>query len=62
MSSTSLSFTYMSLLPSIHGMTVDGTLMPLAGVGYAVTPHLSLHDVYVLPKLTLNLAYIGQVV
>ena len=61
MSLNSLSFTHMSHLPSIHGMTTDGTLMPLAGVGYVVTPHLSLHNVYILPKLTLNFGYIGQV-
>ena len=35
-------FASMSLLSSIHVMTVDGTPMPLASVGFVVTPNLSL--------------------
>jgi hypothetical protein len=33
---------------SIPVMTADGTLMPLAGVGSVVTPHLSLPNVYLI--------------
>ena len=44
MSSDSSSFTFMSYLPFIPVMTVDGTLMPLAGVGSVVTPYLSFHS------------------
>ena len=36
----------LSFSSSIHVMTVDGTLMPLAGVGFFVTPNLSLSHVY----------------
>jgi hypothetical protein len=32
--------------PVIPVMTVDGTFMPLAGVGSIITPHLSLPNVY----------------
>jgi len=42
-------------------MTADGTLMPLAGVGSIVTPHLSLPNVYLIPNLKLNLASVGQI-
>jgi len=42
-------------------MTVDGTPMPLAGVGSVVTPHLSLPNVYLIPQLKLNLASFGQI-
>ena len=42
-------------------MTADDTPMPLAGVGSIVTPHLSLPNVYLIPKLKLNLASIGQI-
>jgi hypothetical protein len=42
-------------------MTADGTPMPLAGVGSVVTPHLSLPNVYLIPKLKLNLASVGQI-
>jgi hypothetical protein len=60
MSSDSLSFTYMFPSPFIPVMTADGTLMPLADVGFVVTPHLSLSNVYFIPKLRLNLASVGQ--
>ena len=60
MSSDSLSFTYMFPSPFIPVMTADGTLMPLADVGFVVTPHLSLSNVYFIPKLGLNLASVGQ--
>ena len=56
----SSSFFFVSPSPSIHVMTVDGTLIPLAGVGYVVTPYLSLLNVYLILKLILNLAFIGQ--
>jgi len=42
-------------------MTADDTLMPLAGVGSVVTPHLSLPNVYLIPKLKLNLVSVGQI-
>ena len=41
-------------------MTVDDNLMPLAGIGFVITPHLSLPNVYFIPKLKLNLAYVVQ--
>jgi hypothetical protein len=44
---------------SIHVMTIDDTLMPLASVGSIITLHLSLPDVYLILKLALNLAYVG---
>jgi len=50
----------MSPSPSIHVMTVDGTSMPLVGVGFVITPHLSLPNVYLIPKLKLNLAFVSQ--
>jgi hypothetical protein len=42
-------------------MTADGTPIPLAGVGSIVTPHLSLPNVYLIPKLKLNLASVSQI-
>jgi len=54
-------FTFMSPLSSIPVMTADGTPMPLAGVGSVVTLHLSLLKVYLIPKLKLNLASVGQI-
>ena len=50
-------FTSMSHLSFVPIMTVDGTLMPLASVGSIV---ISLSNVYDIPNLTLNLAYVGQ--
>jgi len=61
MSPDSSSFTSVSPLSSIPVMTADGTPMPLAGVGSVVTPHLSLSNVYLIPKLKLNLASVGQI-
>ena len=60
MSPDSSSFAYVYPSSSIPIMTADGTLMPLAGVGSVVTPNLSLPNVYHIPKLTLNLASVGQ--
>ena len=60
MSPDSSSFTFVSLLSSIPVMTADGTPMPLVGVGSIVTPHLSLPNVYLIPKLKLNLGSVGQ--
>jgi hypothetical protein len=60
MSPDSSSFTSVSPSPSIHVMTVDGTSMPLVGVGFVITPHLSLPNVYLIPKLKLNLAFVSQ--
>jgi len=55
MSPYSSSFTFVSPSPSILVMTVDDTPMPLAGVGFVVSPHLSFPNVYLIPKLRLNL-------
>ncbi|XP_022859302.1 uncharacterized protein LOC111380069 [Olea europaea var. sylvestris] len=54
------SFASVSPSSSIAVMTADGIPMPLAGVGSVVTPHLSLPNVYHIPKITLNLAFVGQ--
>ena len=48
-------------LSSIPVMTADGTPIPLAGVGSVVTPQLSLPNIYLIPKLKLNLAFVGQI-
>jgi len=61
MSLDSSSFTFVSPLSSIPIMTADDTLMPLTGVGSVVTPHLSLPNVYLIPKLKLNLALVDQI-
>jgi hypothetical protein len=61
MSLDSSSFTFVSPLSSIPIMTVDGIHMPLTGVGSVITPHLSLPNVYLIPKLKLNLASVGQI-
>jgi len=53
------SFTFVSLSPSILVMTADSTIMPLTCVGFAITSHLSLPNVYLIPKLRMNLMYIG---
>jgi len=55
----SSSFTSMSHSPSIHVMTANDTSMPLVGVGFVVTPHLSLPNIYLILKLRLNLTSIG---
>jgi hypothetical protein len=60
MSPDSSSFTSVSPSPSIPIIIIDGTPVPLAGVGFVVMPHLSLPNVYHIPKLKLNLAYVGQ--
>jgi len=59
MSPDSSSFTSVSPLSFIPVMTADGT--PLTGVGSVVTPHLSLPNVYLIPKLKLNIASVGQI-
>jgi len=61
MSPDSSSFTFVSPLSFIPLMTADGTSMPLASVGSVVTPHLSLPNVYFVPKLKLNLVSVGQI-
>ena len=61
MSPDSSSFTSVSPLSSIPVITADDTPMPLAGVGSVVTPHFSLPNVYLIPKLKLNLASVGQI-
>ena len=40
-----------SALSSNPVMTIDGTHMPLVGVGSIITPHLSLSNVYLILKL-----------
>jgi hypothetical protein len=60
MSLYSLSFVFVPPSPSILVIIIDGTLIPLASVGYVVTPHLSLPNVYLIPKLRLNLVFVGQ--
>jgi len=60
MSPDSSSFTSVSPLSSIPVMTADDSPMPLAVVGSVVTPHLSLPNVYLIPKIKLNLASVGQ--
>jgi len=61
MSPDSSSFTSVSPFSSIPVMTADGTPMALTGVGSVVTPHLSLPNVYLISKLKLNLASVGQI-
>ena len=61
MSPDSSYFTYVSHSPSIPVITVDGTHMPLVGVGSVVRPHLSLLNVYLISKLKLNLVSVGQI-
>jgi len=61
MSPDSLSFTFVSPSPFIPVMTIDDTLMSLAGVGSVVTPHLSLPNIYLIPNLKLNLASVSQI-
>ena len=41
-------FTSMSHSSSIHVMTVDGTPMPLACVGFVATPNLSLSLMFII--------------
>jgi len=57
----SSSFTSISPSPSIPVMTADNTLMPLVSVGYVVTPHLSLPNIYLISKLKLNFASVGRI-
>jgi len=61
MSPDSSSFTSVSPSSSIFVMTANDTLLPLAGIGSVVTPHLSLPNVYLISKLKLNLASVGQI-
>ena len=60
MSPDSLSFISVSSSLFIPVMTADSTPMPLTGVGSIITPHLSLPNVYLILKLRLNLAFVGQ--
>jgi len=61
MSPDSSSLTSVSPLSSIPVMIADDIPMLLAGVGSVVIPHLSLPNVYLIPKLKLNLASVGQI-
>jgi len=60
MSLDSSSFTSVSPSLFILVITADDTLMPLAGVGSIIKPHLSLPNIYLILKLKLNLASVGQ--
>ncbi|KAL8097015.1 hypothetical protein AgCh_030193 [Apium graveolens] len=46
---------------SLSIMTADGTPMSLRGVGFVVTPTVSLFDVYYISDLKLNLVLISQI-
>jgi len=61
MSPDSSSFTFVSPSSSIPVMIADGTPMPLAGVDFVFTPHLSLYNIYLIPNLKLNLASVCQI-
>jgi hypothetical protein len=41
-------------------MTADDISMPLIGVGSIVIPHLSLSNICLIPKLRLNIIFVGQ--
>ncbi|XP_062086978.1 uncharacterized protein LOC133793695 [Humulus lupulus] len=60
MSPHSKSFVSLCPASSVPVMTADGTPMSLAGVGSVVSHHLSLPNVYHIPKLSLNLVSVGQ--
>ena len=60
MSPDSSCFTSMFHSSYVLVMTIDGTPMPLVGVGSIVIPNLSLSNVYHILNLTLNLAFVGQ--
>ena len=40
--------------------TTDGTLMPISHKGIEIIPSLSLSDTFHIPKLSLNLLFVGQ--
>jgi hypothetical protein len=48
------------MIPSsfIPIMTANNTPIPLENIGSVVLPHLSLSNVFLFPKLTLNLAFV----
>ena len=58
MSLDSLYFASMSHMPSILVMTAYDTPMLLVSVDSVVTHHLSLPNIYLILKLTLNLAFV----
>ena len=60
MSFDSLSFASLSPMFFMFVMTTDGTLMPLANVGYVITSFLSLSNVYHILNLIFNLIFVGQ--
>ena len=60
MSPDSLSFSFLSSTSSTFVLTIDDTLLPLANIGFVITPHLFLPYVYHILNLTLNLVSIGQ--
>jgi hypothetical protein len=53
-------FTFVPPSPSILVMIADDTLMPSANIGSVVTSHMSLFNVYLIQKIRLNLAFVGQ--
>lgn len=56
--SSFISMSFDSRSPSI--LTADGTPLPLTGIGTIQTTHVSLPNVYCIPKLTMNLVSVGQ--
>jgi hypothetical protein len=44
--------------PAIY--TVDGSHMPVSHIGSIFTSNLSVSDIFLVPKLSLNLLFIGQ--
>jgi hypothetical protein len=61
MSLDSSSFIFVSPLSFNHIMTVNGTHMPLTYIGFVITPHLSLPNIYLILNLTLNLVSVSQI-
>lgn len=44
----------------MSGMTIDGTPMSLVGAGSVCTSHLSLSNVYCIPKVIMDLVFVSQ--
>ena len=42
-------------------MAANGDSVPLSSVGLVATPSVSLSNVYFIPSLSMNLAYVGQI-
>ncbi|GJU32336.1 uncharacterized mitochondrial protein-like protein [Tanacetum coccineum] len=61
MSYLMLQFISLNLNSSKSIMAANGDSMPLAGIGSVDTPFVSLSDVYYIPSLTMNLAYVSKI-